>query len=96
VDQCGVRPEQPARTREHCLGRIDPRDPIAAGGQLGRQQAGAAADVENVGDLLVVGVEKLVEELRQGVVARVNDDLVVDPCQPRVHVDRSHATRRRS
>src|SRR5262249_25003855 len=94
VDRGGVGPERGGGTGGLRLGGIAPCAPVAGGGQLGRQQAGTAADVEDAGDGLLVGAEELVQEPRQGAVAGVDDDLVVVPCQPRVRVDRTHATPR--
>jgi hypothetical protein len=70
---------------EHLLRGVDADDPVAARDQLGGEQAGATGDVEDVVD--VAGPE-LVEEGCDRVVAGVDDDLVVDPRQPRVGLDR--------
>jgi len=54
--------------------------------QFGGEQARAAGDVEDV--VNVAGPEQ-VEESCDRVVAGVDDDLVVDPRQPRVGLDRA-------
>jgi hypothetical protein len=71
---------------EHLLRGVDADDPVAAPHQFGGEQARAAGDVEDV--VNVAGPEQ-VEESCDRVVAGVDDELVVDPRQPRVGLDRA-------
>jgi hypothetical protein len=72
---------------DHHLRGVDADDPVAAAPhQFGGEQARAAGDVEDV--VNVAGPEQ-VEESCDRVVAGVDDELVVDPRQPRVGLDRA-------
>ena len=55
--------------------------------ELDPEKPGTAAEVEDVVD---AAVPQLVEERRPAAVAGIDDDLVVDPCQPRVRLDGPH------
>jgi len=88
-DQLDARPDQASGTGEHLLRRVDADDPVAAPHQFGGEQARAAGDVEDVEDVVDVAGPELVEKGCDRVVAGVDDDLVVDPRQPRVGLDRA-------
>src|SRR4029453_15703576 len=75
---------------EHRLGGVDADDPVAPSDQLAREEAGAAAEIENRSNAARVDAPELVEKRGQTVVAGVDDDLVVDPCQLRVRLDLPH------
>src|SRR4029450_347562 len=75
---------------QHRVGCVDADDAVAACDQLAREEAGAAAEIEHRAHALWVGTPELMEEGGPAVVAGGDDDLVVDPCQPRVRLDPAH------
>ena len=85
-----VRAEALAGERQHRVGCVDADDAVAPCRQLLREEARAAAEIEHGADAVRVGTPELIEERGPTVVAGVDDDLVVDPCQPRVRLDLPH------
>ena len=79
-----------ASESQHRVGGVDAYDRVAASDQLAREEAGAAAEIEDGAHALWVGAPEIVEERGPAVMAGVDDDLVVDPCQPRVRLDVPH------
>src|SRR5215213_2617258 len=70
---------------------VDADDAVAACDQFARQEAGAAAEIEHRAHTLRVGTPELMEEGGPAVVDGVDDDLVVDPGEPRVRLDVLHS-----
>jgi hypothetical protein len=77
-NQLDARSEQASGAGEHVLRCVDADDAVAALDQFGRKQTGAAGDVE---DVVYAALPELVEEGGDRVVAGVDDDVVVYPCQ---------------
>ena len=78
------------RDGEHRLRRIDADDLVAARDQLLGEEARAAREVEHRADTGGVRRPEVVEEGGKAGVAGIDDDLVVDPRQPRVRLALGH------
>src|SRR5215204_844695 len=84
-------PKALASDGQHRVGCVDADDPVAPRDQPACEEAGAAAEVEHGAYALRVGTPELMEERRPTVMAGVDDDLVVAPCEPRVRLDGPHS-----
>src|SRR4029077_17292204 len=58
-------------------------------------EAGAAAEIEDAAYALLINTPELIEERGKAVVAGINEDRGVDPCQPRVRLNLLHRSQTR-
>src|SRR5262249_9358523 len=93
LDELHFRPEPLSGTGEHRLGTIEADHLVSQRSEFDCEQPGAAADVEHLGDAVLVITPELAEEGRESTMAGIDDDLVVDPRQPGVRLDLAHADR---